>query len=435
MHHGYLSLSRVVGLTLAVHVALFATGARAEAVEQRIHRSDIARPGELDQAFGENGRVTVPSRGFALPSADGKHWVVAKRESPAGRIEIRRLLEDGTRDPTFPLSGTIVDIYPGASDFELIAIRLQSSGKIIVGGRLFSADGASIPLFARLGTDGLLDPSFGENGIKLIDFDDKTSTRYFYGIDIQPDDKIVASTLSAIDGKIFPRLVRLNADGRQDAEFGRDGIVYDDHQGMIFLSTAVLRDGKLLFGGLSEPDNHAVLMRLDTNGSLDRSFGESGFVFLDHPEYPGMRVTSIALSHRDDAVVVGGVSATPTVSGWLARTLADGNLDRSFNNGAALFIDDLSIYTLATQDDEKIVLHGASRTSTSSSMAVGRVNQEGSLDSTFGLDGIAVTPSPAEPAFSNAYSYSEIQGKRLFVSDTLQFDDTYQIQLLRYTLF
>jgi hypothetical protein len=67
-------------------------------------------------------------------------------------------------------------------------------------------------------------------------------------------------------------------------------------------------------------------------------------------------------------------------------------------------------------------------------MAIGRLNRNGSFDTSFGLNGIALTPLPAQSAFSNAYSYSEIQGPKLFVSDVVEYDGSFQIQLLRYAL-
>jgi uncharacterized delta-60 repeat protein len=393
----------------------------------------VAGSGDLDPDFGDSGRATVPFRGFSQPTADGKYWTVARRESPPARLEIRRLLENGTQDPSFPLSGTIVDLYVGAKDFELFAVQRQSSGKLITGGRLFLANGTTVPLFARLGLDGLLDPSFGQNGIKLIDFDDDAPTRYFYAIDIQSDDKIVASTLSQIGSQIFPRIVRLNADGAQDASFGRNGVVYDNPQGTIFLTAAVLGDGKLLFGGMSETNGDAVLMRLQTNGILDKDFGEDGFAYFRHPDYPGMRANGITLSRRGDSVIVGGFANTPDISGWLARVRSDGTLDENFHKGELLFLNNCPIYRVMTQDDEKTVFHGSSIVGSQRQAAIGRVNYDGSLDAAFGVDGIAITPRPAQAAYSNAFSYSKIQAERLFVSDTIHLD-TFQIQLLRYLL-
>ncbi|MGE7138393.1 hypothetical protein ACQKIE_12260 [Luteibacter sp. NPDC031894] len=447
------SLARITTLAFALPIALFASVTQADdrAVSQTFHPQGAAlehrqpvewnrtmphraRPGDLDPTFGESGRVTVPSRGFALPTGDGKYWVVAKRENTPGRVEVRRLLDNGAPDPTFPLDGAVVDLYPGAQDFELFAMRRQSNGKVILGGRLFLADGTTVPLFARLRTDGQLDTAFGRNGIALVDFDDEAPIRYLYGIDIQRDDKIVASTLSDIGGKIFPRLVRLGADGTQDPGFGRNGVVYDMPEGVIFLSTAALDDGNLLFGGMSEPNENAVVTRLRSDGTVDNAFGEAGFVHLDHRDHPGMRVGGAVQAHRDGSVVVGGTSLTPTLSGWAARLLPNGTLDRRFNNGSPLFAEYLSVYAMAKQDDGKIVLSGASRMPDQRYMAVGRLNQDGSFDTSFGQEGIALTPAPAQNAYSNAYSYVETQGSKLFVSDVVMTNDIYEVQLLRYDL-
>jgi hypothetical protein len=89
---------------------------------------------------------------------------------------------------------------------------------------------------------------------------------------------------------------------------------------------------------------------------------------------------------------------------------------------------------MAKQDDGKIVLSGASRMPDQRYMAVGRLNQDGSFDTSFGQEGIALTPAPAQNAYSNAYSYVETQGSKLFVSDVVMTNDIYEVQLLRYDL-
>lgn len=419
------SLACATALALATHLVPFSGVVRAE---------HVRAPGDLDLTFGDNGRATFASRGLAIPAGDGKYWVAARMDGAPGKILVRRLLENGKTDPTFPLRGITVDLYPGAQELELFAMRRQSSGKIVLVGRLFLVDGTTAPLFARLGLDGRLDTSFGRNGIRLVDFDDGARTRFVNGVDIQPDDKIVTSTLSAFEEKIYPRIVRLHADGDQDTSFGRNGVVYDVPEGTNLLSTLALDDGKLLFGGMSAVNASAVITRRRSDGSLDTDFGDAGFVFLRDKSHPGMRVGSMALSAIGNSVVVGGISETATVSGWVARVTPDGRLDPGFNGGLPLFTDHLSIYSLAVQPDEKIVLRGASRTSWPSLMAVGRTDRNGVFDTSFGTDGIALTPPPVQAPYSNIYSYSEIQGPKLFISDVVAQDDIYEIQLLRYDL-
>lgn len=426
-------LARAAALALVAQLASFSSLVHA-GVTSHAAIDAVRLPGDLDPAFGDNGRVVSPSRGQSIPDGNGKYWVVARVDGAPGRLTVRRLLENGTPDPTFPADGTTVDLYPDAQDYELFYVRRQSTGKIILVGRLFLVDGSTAPLFARLGLDGRLDPSFGRNGIRLVDFDDGASTRYVYGMDIQADDKIVTATLSAFDAKIYPRIVRLHADGDQDTAFGRNGVVYDMPEGTLLLSTLALDDGGLIFGGMSETTDRAVLTRRRSDGSADTAFGDAGFVFLSDRDHPGMRVGSLALSPVDGTVLAGGIAAVAALPGWVAKVLPNGSLDRRFNGGAPLFAEDLSIYSLAVQHNGKIVMHGASRRPSGSVVAIGRVHRDGTFDTSFGTDGVALTPAPAQAAYSNAYSYSELQGPTLFVSDVIAKDDTYEVQLLRYDL-
>src|SRR5215831_6753695 len=89
---------------------------------------------------------------------------------------------------------------------------------------------------------------------------------------------------------------------------------------------AVQSDGKVLVAGVIQ--NHATLIRLKTNGTLDTSFGAGGVVttnFLIHfPEVVGMAI-------QLDGKILAAISSIDTNPGPLvARFDTDGRLDTTF---------------------------------------------------------------------------------------------------------
>jgi uncharacterized delta-60 repeat protein len=82
---------------------------------------------------------------------------------------------------------------------------------------------------------------------------------------------------------------------------------------------AIQADGKIVLVGRVWPEA-AALARLNPDGSVDRSFGQEGFV-LDH-RLPGLRAVALAPEGRIVAAALGGAN--------LARYLPDGDPDTAF---------------------------------------------------------------------------------------------------------
>ena len=128
----------------------------------------------------------------------------------------------GDLDTTFNPAGT----PPGtvttniSNNFDQInSIAIQSDGKIVAGG--YATTGASQFTLARYKTDGSLDLTFGTNGIVSTVIGTESIIN---SITIQSDGKIVAGGYATIGTTQFT-LARYNTDGLLDATFGTNGIV------------------------------------------------------------------------------------------------------------------------------------------------------------------------------------------------------------------
>jgi uncharacterized delta-60 repeat protein len=134
-------------------------------------------------------------------------------------------------------------------------------------------------------------------------------------------------------------------------------------------------------------------------GSLDPSFGSGGVV--TSPGSQGSPIGGIAVQPDGKIVVVG--------FGSLARYLPDGSPDSSFGVGGYVATAISDSDALALQSDGEILLAGATgpvSDSIGSEFGVARYKPDGSLDASFGTDGIAKTiiPEPQGDCSGNSYT-------------------------------
>jgi len=131
-------------------------------------------------------------------------------------------------------------------------------------------------------------------------------------------------------------------------------------------------------------------------GALDPSFGNGGKVVTSLSTGQD-KAYGVAMQPDGKILVAGQVTSTLTGKDFaLVRYNSDGTLDATFGaNGVAttdvqLGSDDVA-YALALQADGKIVVAGHSDDGTDKDAAIVRYNDDGTLDNTFGSNGIVLT--------------------------------------------
>ena len=233
----------------------------------------LGADGTPDMSFDGDGRVTIDSSGMeslndVAIQPDGKIVVVGST-TVGNDMAIYRLDSEGKLDQTFDGDGAVGYGGPGLDVANAVAV--QPDGKILVTGYSFSVPGA--PVY-RLKDDGSLDKTFDGDG--LIDVGSAISAR---GNDllVQPDGKIVVAgqAYGAQDYDAF--VTRLTPTGAPDPDFRDTGtVLVDDGSDEEAGSVAQQPDGKLLLGGGTSAGNDALLARLSTDGSRDRTFTPTG---------------------------------------------------------------------------------------------------------------------------------------------------------------
>lgn len=255
--------------------------------------------------------------------------------------------------------------------------------------------------------DGSLDRSFGNNGLVTTNFS-SIGNNQAYAIAIQGDGKIIAAGLvnnTNTSNKNNFGLARYRIDGSLDKSFGNNGLVTTDFLGDDNEAHALViqPDGKIIAGGfLNNGSNlNFALARYNIDGSLDKNFGNNGLVITDF--LSGFSSASYSLSIQPDGKVVatGFVDQSGGKSVFaLSRYDLNGSLDKSFgDNGLVitpfLLNNDYNIsFASAIQANGKIIAAGfISDSSTYSHNDFGliRYNIDGSIDKSFGNNGVVTT--------------------------------------------
>ena len=353
-----------------------------------------AQAGIIDSTYGNNGLalIDIDAGSTDYPYSvvvqpDGKA-VVAGYSEEGGHYNavLIRLLEDGSPDPGFGAGGVVLSDL--GSDGRFYTVALDENQNIIAGG--YSNDGDFA--IARYLPDGSPDESFGTNGMVITDL--QNDFENINALVLQTDGKIVAAGASAHPdnpgGAAFA-LIRYNSDGSPDATFGDQGKVFteigpgwDDIWSMV-----IQADGKLLVGGETEqyPYWQLCMARYNSDGTLDSSFGSDGIV-VDTFNNGHSAIRWMGLSPNGKITIVGRADPSQIV----ARYNADGTPDNAFNGTGKLIIDPAvgcnGLYSGLLMADGKVVIGGTGRLSSNSqNFLVGRINPDGSVDTTFGENG------------------------------------------------
>ncbi len=351
----------------------------------------------LDRSFNGTGFRTDgfgggrDSIGAAALQPDGKIVVagssgrILSGSDVVNDLVVTRYSADGTQDTTFGTSCRLQG-SPPFSGYGVSAVAVQADGKIVAAGSSTHANGtgignASSMIVIRCNADGSIDRTMG---VGLGRFGSARS------LVIQPDGKIItAGTSQNLNPPtIHLAVVRFNADGTPDTSFDGEGIallagIYGGQ------AAALQADGKIIVAG--DADENFSLARLNADGSLDTTFDGDGRVST--PILTGMdRITSLAVQ-PDGKIVASGHTFNGTDDDFaVVRYNPDGSLDTSFDTDGKVVTPVLpgkdKARSMVIQPDGRIAVAGGSN----NDFSLVRYNTDGSLDTSFDTDGKVTTP-------------------------------------------
>ncbi|MFM9965303.1 MAG: hypothetical protein ACKV2Q_29305 [Planctomycetaceae bacterium] len=276
-----------------------------------------------------------------------------------------------------------------------------------------------------LTAEGGLDPAFGNAGKVTSDFNAESAN----DIVIQEDGRIVVvgGTVEEQDGesKAVMLVVRYNIDGSLDSSFGAGGKASVTFGGSTDAAAVALQaDGKIVVAGNVDGIDFA-LSRFNSDGSLDLTFGVDGKITTDFGQSEWGQGVSV---DRDGKIVVVGFSGEVSRNNRfaIARYNPDGSLDTSFDLDGKVTTaigSNSSAGAVAIQSDGKIVVAGNSIDGTQR-FAVVRYNPNGSLDPSFDTDGILTTSIAGIHSIATDLAVSD-DGKLVVVGRSSDFSDAY----------
>jgi len=336
----------------------------------------------------------------------------------------------GTLDTSFGAGGTVTTDLGGTGSAAR-AVAVQPDGKIVAAG-VVAVNGVAAFGLARYNPDGTLDPSFGTGGTVTTAFDFVGSIGRIFSVVLQPDGKIVVAGSSLVNQFANFALARFNANGTLDASFGTGGIVTTGFgvSAEVF-SVAVQADGKIVAAGYANLDGAAdfALVRYNSNGTLDASFGTGGKVTTAFLSQGSSQAQALSVAVQPDGriIAVGNAFVGGAFDFALARYNINGTLDASFGTGGQVMTDFAGFNdqagSVVVQPDGKIVVAGQAGPyiNTGLDFALARYNSNGTLDTSFGTSGKVTTDFAGSSDMPSEQSAVVLQGdgKIVMVGQTL----------------
>ncbi|MGA7396091.1 MAG: hypothetical protein WBW62_01450 [Solirubrobacterales bacterium] len=356
-----------------IFVSYYATGQGSIVVSYR-------KNGRINRSFRKNGMWVIddrPSPEAATLAVQGRKLIVVARGT------MYRLNPDGKADATFGKDGRV-----SAPD----TVDVHVAGGILVARDSFSSYYGYVSNLSKFTRNGLPDPDFGDNGSVLV------SSQYgIVGLSNVTSDSSGQIYVSGADS-----IARFDQKGSIDFSFGDAGVaetpVYPDPR----LQQLVVSDGRITVKGYSSGPGE-LISRFGLTGVPDSRFGSQGSLkVLDGHGgniYPG----------KDGGIEMAfGSSSTPCTKQSCASEIVISRFDPlgTFTERLSQPVD-LGYTRSARQPDGKTLFATLQvKTATDTArVSLARLNRNGKLDGTFGVDGQVMSPTSSITCEGNRRGY------------------------------
>lgn len=298
----------------------------------------------------------------------------------------------GQLDETF--NGTGYVQFTTVPSFEAGGVEIDSSGRIVVGGSTLDPVTIYDMALWRYNADGTPDTTFGGGGGFVSVHGTGGGNHWDNGSDLAIDSAgrmIVVGYSENVALKFQMVIWRFNEDGSPDTTFGTDGVVlFDRGIGMSNWGYAVALDSdeNIVVAGLCNGpvNDNMALWRYTPSGAPDTTFGTNGVVFYSDLS----QGQDVAIDSNGNIVVVGIAGGVERLTIW--RYKADGTLDSTFGGDGIVTYDggDASQgFGVAIDSNDRVVATGDYISGAAADAIVARFTNDGQLDTTFSEDGSA----------------------------------------------
>lgn len=231
----------------------------------------------------------------------------------------------GDYDTTFGFLGGAVDT--NAASHYPKGVALQADGKILVTGYKLVA-GKKRFFLRRYLSNGQVDTAFGNNG-SAVSYAFIIVSADYYGstIVVQANGKIAVAGV----GNGSPTIWRFTSSGFADTGFGNNGVTSPSGYETSYFTIATYAN--ILYAGAVKDGYVAtVILKLNSNGSPDTSFGTSGEAQTD-----ANNSFSLAVDPTTGNLLVSGRRRSNPADYGVERFLTTGVLDSTFTHWGATY--------------------------------------------------------------------------------------------------
>ncbi len=358
----------------------------------------------FDQSFGDNGikRINfgpnysdIPNDLLLMPN--GKILVAGiSRDNMSYYIALAQLLPNGQLDTAgFGDGGKVSHHFVLRDHANAIELQsVQSDVKILVTGAEAEGNGGSqiTPSLYRFNSDGSLDTTFAANGRAVHRFKGNYSGE-MYGVKVLPDGNILTAGYRTGSGAFG--LMRFNSVGGRDLSFGDEGeavlpFVGTFHPiGCLFLGDSAVVMATVAFAnGMSQ----FALAMMDRFGNPVTTFGDNGIVLTEKDgKYNYSGGESLLLTNDGKILLSGTTPDSGPTNFIVGRFLLDGTIDPTFGNNGwaeihfAPYFD--VCYDMKVDSQGRILLVGSVSGVGFGMAGLARLNSDGTPDTTFAPDG------------------------------------------------
>ena len=356
----------------------------------------VAAPGDLDASFSTDGIAVVDfggiSQEFQRGAPDGAKVVAVGAVD--GDFAVARLRAGGALDDGFAGDGRRTLDF-GHEDYAY-GVAVHRDSRISVVGFANDAQGDGRVAVARFTRGGGLDTSFSGDGMMTTRSPDGVPV-FGYDAVVQPDGKlvVVGETYDGDAGKFFA--MRLRTDGSIDRSFGDDGkVLVNPGPGADGAwRVALTGTGRLVLAGWSEgagaSDDRSVAVRLLPDGRRDRSFAGDGIWVRDLSADGDDAVVGLDLTD-DDQILLGIDLFSTGYDPHVVQLRKGGAFDPRFGGGDGIssnWADGFRLEDVEVRGDGQIA--GAL---VGGNIASFRLGHRGAPLSSYGTNGLVVTSTP-----------------------------------------
>lgn len=302
-------------------------------------------------------------------------------------------------DQSFGIAGTVVtDGGSNRADYAN-AVAVGSDQSIFVGGESAYANSQKVSLLIKYNKFGVIDKSFGVNG--KVFFDNIPIVSFLVDIKILENGKILllggANQGNSADNNVF--VCRLNTNGTVDTSFGTNGFKFFNLFPGKKIPRKIIVDSTNRIIVLYETfrDNNLyyfAIHRLNSDGNVDLTFNSGTYVSSIGYD------AKIAFDKISGKILVCTKFVENENALRLFRFSNDGSMDTSFNGGFSKVIDFniVKIFpsSILITPNSEIIITGFNDDYTSISGArtfdMAKINEDGSIKTSFGVNGIKRIP-------------------------------------------